>query len=93
MKFYFDFYLLFSKIKGKTLDGPPSSPPIDVRTGVINNTAAYVRWSPPPTNMMNGDLTGYKVILIFSFLLLAHIFHVHFHLLFLTDSNKIECNE
>lgn len=48
--------------KGKTLDGPPSAPPSDVRVGVINNTAAYVRWSPPPLNMLNGELTGYKVI-------------------------------
>ena len=47
--------------KGKTMDGPPSAPPTDVRVGVINNTAAYVRWSPPPTNMLNGELTGYKV--------------------------------
>lgn len=48
--------------KGKTLDGPPSWPPTDVRVGVINNTAAYVRWSSPPSEMLNGVLTGYKVI-------------------------------
>lgn len=47
--------------KGRTLDGPPTSPPVDVRVGIINTTAAYVRWSPPPTNFLNGDLTGYKV--------------------------------
>ncbi|XP_055853853.1 roundabout homolog 3-like [Episyrphus balteatus] len=47
--------------KGKTLDGPPSAPPTDVRVGVINNTAAYVRWSPPPTHLINGELTGYKI--------------------------------
>lgn len=47
--------------KGKTLDGPPTWPPTDVRVGVINNTAAYVRWSSPPANMLNGILTGYKV--------------------------------
>lgn len=46
---------------GKTLDGPPSSPPTDIRVGVINNTAAFVRWSPPPIAMLNGELTGYKV--------------------------------
>ena len=46
---------------GKTMDGIPSAPPSDVRVGVINNTAAYVRWSPPPINMLNGELTGYKV--------------------------------
>lgn len=53
--------------KGKTLDGPPSAPPSDVRVGVINNTSAYVRWSPPPSNMLNGELTGYKVITYFIF--------------------------
>lgn len=49
--------------RGKTMDGPPTAPPTDVRVGVINITAAYVRWSPPPTEMLNGDLTGYKVYL------------------------------
>lgn len=43
------------------MDGPPSSPPTDIRVGVINNTAAFVRWSPPPIAMLNGELTGYKV--------------------------------
>lgn len=47
--------------KGKTMDGPPTAPPTDVRVGVINNTAAYVRWSPPPSHLLNGELTGYKV--------------------------------
>lgn len=60
--------------KGKTLDGPPSLPPTDVRVGVINNTAAYVRWSPPPLNMLNGELTGYKVILL-QFLFLSLVIY------------------
>ncbi|XP_037909107.1 roundabout homolog 1-like [Hermetia illucens] len=47
--------------KAKTKDGPPSAPPVDVQVGVINNTAAYVRWSPPPTHLLNGALTGYKI--------------------------------
>ncbi|XP_065083087.1 roundabout homolog 2-like isoform X1 [Ochlerotatus camptorhynchus] len=47
--------------RGKTLDGPPSAPPTDVRVGVINTTAAFVRWSPPPVHMLNGELTGYKI--------------------------------
>jgi roundabout, axon guidance receptor 2 len=54
--------------KGKTMDGAPTAPPTDVRVGVINNTAAYVRWSPPPLHLLNGELTGYKVrTLSFSF--------------------------
>lgn len=55
------FNFIFHRTKGKTLDGPPSSPPTDIRVGVINNTAAFVRWSPPPIAMLNGELTGYKV--------------------------------
>lgn len=50
--------------RGKTMDGPPSAPPTDVRVGVINNTAAYVRWSPPPLHLLNGELTGYKVCIV-----------------------------
>lgn len=58
--------------KGMTMDGPPTAPPTDVRVGVINNTAAYVRWSPPPSHLLNGELTGYKV----SFFL--YFFYVYF---------------
>ena len=47
--------------RGRTLDGPPTAPPVDVRVGVINTTAAFVRWSPPPVHLLNGELTGYKV--------------------------------
>lgn len=47
--------------RGRTLDGPPTAPPTDVRVGVINITAAYVRWSPPPAEQLNGELTGYKI--------------------------------
>ncbi|XP_055589281.1 roundabout homolog 2-like [Uranotaenia lowii] len=47
--------------RGRTLDGPPSAPPTEVRVGVINTTAAFVRWSPPPVNLLNGELTGYKI--------------------------------
>uniref|UniRef100_A0A1B0CVQ8 Neural cell adhesion molecule l1 n=2 Tax=Lutzomyia longipalpis TaxID=7200 RepID=A0A1B0CVQ8_LUTLO len=46
---------------GMTLDGAPSAPPTDVRVGVINTTAAYVRWSPPPQHLLNGELTGYNI--------------------------------
>lgn len=42
----------------------PSGPPVDVRVGLINSTAAYVRWQPPATHELNGDLVGYKVIII-----------------------------
>lgn len=67
-----DFVIIFA---GKTLDGPPSSPPIDVRVGVINNTAAWVRWSKPPVAMMNGELTGYIVSLAYLLFFFARTFH------------------
>lgn len=59
---------------GKTMDGPPSSPPTDIRVGVINTTAAFVRWSPPPTAMLNGELTGYKVEHLIHFFCLLFVF-------------------
>lgn len=58
---------------GKTIDGPPNAPPTDVRIGVINSTAAYVRWASPPNEQLNGVLIGYKVNRF------AHNFH-NFHL-------------
>lgn len=70
--------------KGKTLDGPPDLPPVDVRIGIINTTAAYVRWSPPPINSLNGKLSGYKVRY---FSLIDSIDWCFFYFFFLADSN------
>lgn len=78
----------------KTQDGPPSAPPSDVRVGVINNTAAFVRWQPPPIHLMNGELIGYKVRTCIDLLLLKLTNVNYFALLFLflfLDSNKIKC--
>lgn len=60
-QFFLQMELCVCVCLGKTLDGPPSGPPTDIRVGVINTTAAFVRWSPPPVAMLNGELTGYKV--------------------------------
>lgn len=47
--------------KRKTMPSAPSAPPTDIKVGIINTTAAFVRWSPPPADLLNGELTGYKV--------------------------------
>lgn len=47
--------------KRKTMPSAPSAPPTDIKVGIINTTAAFVRWSPPPAHLLNGELTGYKV--------------------------------
>lgn len=39
----------------------PSSPPDNVQTGMLNLTAGWVRWSPPPPQHHNGLLLGYKI--------------------------------
>lgn len=44
-----------------TLEDVPSGAPVNVHVGMINMTSAFVRWSPPPKNTQNGQLTGYRV--------------------------------
>lgn len=58
-------------------EGPPS-PPVTVYVGEavptgepqhlkaepISSTEVHLRWKPPQANMQNGDLLGYKVIII-----------------------------
>ncbi|XP_068081370.1 roundabout homolog 2 [Anabrus simplex] len=46
---------------GQTLEDVPSAPPDNVQVGIINTTAAFVRWSPPPPQHHNGVLLGYKI--------------------------------
>lgn len=41
----------------------PSAPPENVHVETLNETTAYVRWSPPPPQHFNGNLLGYKVSL------------------------------
>lgn len=64
--------------KRRTMPSAPSAPPTDVRVGIINTTAAFVRWSPPPSHLLNGELTGYKVI----YLVFSHILQHHFYVFF-----------
>ncbi|XP_068086117.1 protein sax-3 [Anabrus simplex] len=46
---------------GQTLEDVPSAPPDNIQVGMINATAAFVRWSPPPPQHHNGVLLGYKI--------------------------------
>lgn len=39
----------------------PSAPPHNIRIGMYNLTAGWVRWSPPPQHHHNGNLLGYKI--------------------------------
>jgi len=39
----------------------PSAAPEDVQTGMVNATTAFIRWSAPPPQHVNGALLGYKV--------------------------------
>lgn len=45
----------------QTLQDIPSAPPDNVQTGMLNLTAGWVRWSPPPQQHHNGVLLGYKI--------------------------------
>ncbi|XP_055837624.1 roundabout homolog 2 isoform X2 [Episyrphus balteatus] len=45
----------------QTYEDVPSAPPDSVLTGMLNLTAGWVRWSPPPPQHHNGILLGYKI--------------------------------
>ncbi|GBP08060.1 Roundabout homolog 1 [Eumeta japonica] len=64
--FLMPFYkLLLGKpsnlMSGVTEEDVPSEPPQNVTAGVINATAAWIRWEPPPALSWNGELTGYLI--------------------------------
>lgn len=39
----------------------PSAPPDNIQIGMYNQTAGWVRWTPPPSQHHNGNLYGYKI--------------------------------
>nr|CAH7726112.1 unnamed protein product [Callosobruchus chinensis] len=45
----------------QTLEDIPSAPPDGVSAGIFNDTAGWVRWSPPPPQHCNGVIIGYRV--------------------------------
>ncbi|KAK9877171.1 hypothetical protein WA026_016919 [Henosepilachna vigintioctopunctata] len=45
----------------QTLEDVPSAPPDSITAGVFNETAGWVKWSPPPPQHHNGVISGYKI--------------------------------
>ncbi|RXM97833.1 Netrin receptor DCC [Acipenser ruthenus] len=48
-------------LKITTLPDVPSSPPQNISLEVVNSRSIKVSWMPPPSNMQNGFITGYKI--------------------------------
>eukprot|EP00057_Strongylocentrotus_purpuratus_P029799 XP_011684273.1 PREDICTED: receptor-type tyrosine-protein phosphatase delta [Strongylocentrotus purpuratus] len=46
----------------RTQQSAPGAPPQEVSGTVLSSTSIEVRWSPPPLEDQNGDITGYKII-------------------------------
>ncbi|KAH8327288.1 hypothetical protein KR074_009350 [Drosophila pseudoananassae] len=44
-----------------TYEDVPSAPPDNIQIGMYNQTAGWVRWTPPPAQHHNGNLYGYKI--------------------------------
>lgn len=64
----------------------PSSPPDNVQTGMLNLTAGWVRWLPPPPQHHNGLLLGYKIQV-------REFFYCGFVLFFLHFGARLVCLE
>lgn len=45
----------------QTLEDVPSAPPDNIAVGIFNDTAGWVKWSPPPPQHHNGIIIGYKL--------------------------------
>ena len=43
----------------------PTAAPLNIRTEAPNSTEIMVTWDPPPQDTQNGELSGYKVCLMF----------------------------
>ncbi|XP_058832674.1 roundabout homolog 2-like isoform X2 [Topomyia yanbarensis] len=67
----YEFFLTpyFKNVEGQpsnskvvqTLEDSPSAAPVNIQTGMLNLTAGWVKWSPPPPEHQNGILLGYKI--------------------------------
>ncbi|XP_033251435.1 protein sax-3-like isoform X3 [Drosophila miranda] len=67
----YEFFLtpFFETIEGQpsnskvalTYEDVPSAPPDNIQIGMYNQTAGWVRWTPPPAQHHNGNLYGYKI--------------------------------
>ncbi|XP_065209476.1 roundabout homolog 2-like [Planococcus citri] len=67
----YDFFLVpfYKSVDGQpsnsmaiqTLHDVPSAPPENIQIETLNETTAFVKWSPPPPQHFNGHLLGYKI--------------------------------
>ncbi|XP_055631811.1 protein sax-3 isoform X2 [Toxorhynchites rutilus septentrionalis] len=67
----YEFFLTpyFKNVEGQpsnskvvqTMEDAPTAAPINIQTGMLNLTAGWVKWSPPPAEHQNGVLLGYKI--------------------------------
>lgn len=59
---FFSFFSLLIQIMIWFFSGTvPSAAPEDVQAGMVNATTAYIQWTAPPPQHINGALLGYKV--------------------------------
>ncbi|EFA09265.2 robo3 [Tribolium castaneum] len=45
----------------RTLEDVPVEAPTSMEALLLNSTAVYLKWKPPPSETLNGDLQGYKI--------------------------------
>ncbi|XP_050436214.1 roundabout homolog 2-like isoform X2 [Adelges cooleyi] len=67
----YDFFLVpfYKTVEGQpsnsmvvqTHEDVPSAAPEDVQAGMVNATSAFIKWSAPPPQHINGNLLGYKI--------------------------------
>ncbi|VDM39837.1 unnamed protein product [Toxocara canis] len=46
----------------RTLEAPPSSPPLSVQVSPYESSALLLQWSPPSRNNWNSDTIGYRIL-------------------------------
>lgn len=39
----------------------PEEPPSQMEARLLNSTAVYLKWKPPPAPSLNGELQGYRI--------------------------------
>ncbi|XP_056643381.1 roundabout homolog 1-like [Diorhabda sublineata] len=67
----YEFFLVpfFKTVEGlpsnsiitRTLEDVPTEAPSQMEAILLNSTAVYLKWKPPPAVTLNGELQGYKV--------------------------------
>jgi hypothetical protein len=52
---------LSEPVSAQTMEDVPSASPDDLRCSALTSTSLQVSWQPPPVNLQNGLLQGYKI--------------------------------